>query len=77
VVDRFDIKAGDAVSLADVTGVSECVVCLKGSGTVTSSEGAVELSIGEAVVVPAKASDVKVKAETELTLFRCFEPRHE
>lgn len=76
VVDRFDVAAGATVSLADVTGVSGCVVCLKGAGTVTSSEGAVELSIGEAVVVPAVASEVKVKAETALTLFRCFEPRH-
>jgi mannose-6-phosphate isomerase len=76
VVDRFDVAAGATVSLEDVTGVSGCVVCLKGAGTVTSSEGAVELSIGEAVVVPAVASDVKVKAETALTFFRCFEPRH-
>jgi len=74
VVDRFDVAAGATVSLADVTGVSGCLVCLKGSGTVTSSEGSVELSIGEAVVVPAKASAVSVKAETALTLFRCFEP---
>ena len=76
VVDRFDVAAGATVSLEDVTGVSGCVVCLKGAGTVTSSEGAVELSIGEAVVVPAVASDVKVKTETALTFFRCFEPRH-
>jgi len=26
--------------------------------------------------VPAKAHQVMVKAETALTLFRCFEPRH-
>jgi len=76
VVDRFDLAAGATVSLADVTGVSGCVVCLQGSGTVSSNEGKVELSIGEAVVVPAKASAVKVKAETALTLFRCFEPLH-
>ena len=76
VVDKFEIAAGATVSLSDVRGVSECVVCLKGAGTVSSSEGEVELSIGEAVVVPAKASEVKVKAETVLTLFRCFEPRH-
>jgi mannose-6-phosphate isomerase class I len=75
-VDRFDVAAGATVSLADVTGVSGCLVCLKGSGTVTSSEGSVELSIGEAVVVPAKASAASVKAETALTLFRCFEPLH-
>jgi mannose-6-phosphate isomerase len=77
VVDKFEVAAGATVSLADVTGVSGCVICLKGSGTVTSGEGAVELGIGEAVVVPAKASAVSVKAETALTLFRCFEPRHE
>ena len=77
VVDRFDIAAGAAVSLGDVTGVSGCLVCLNGAGTVTSSEGEVELSIGEAVVVPAVASPVSVEAETALTLFRCFEPRHE
>ena len=76
VVDRFEIAAGATVSLGDVTGVSGCVVCLKGSGTVTSLAGAVELSIGEAVVVPATASKVSVKADSELTLFRCFEPRH-
>ena len=76
VVDRFEVAAGTTVSLADVTGVSGCLVCLKGSGTVTSSDGAVELSLGEAVVVPAIAGGVAVKAETALTLFRCFEPRH-
>jgi mannose-6-phosphate isomerase len=76
VVDRFDLAAGATVSLDDVAGVSGCVVCLKGSGTVSSSEGSVDLSIGEAVVVPAKAHQVMVKAETALTLFRCFEPRH-
>ena len=76
VVDRFEVAAGTTVSLADVTGVSGCLVCLKGSGTVTSSDGAVELSLGEAIVVPAIAGGVAVKAETALTLFRCFEPRH-
>jgi mannose-6-phosphate isomerase len=76
VVDRFDVDAGATVSLADVTGVSGCVVCLKGSGTVSTSEGSVELSLGEAVVVPAKASGVSVRAEEPLTLFRCYEPRH-
>jgi mannose-6-phosphate isomerase len=76
VVDRFDLAEGATVSLDDVAGVSGCVVCLKGSGTVSSSEGSVDLSIGEAVVVPAKAHQVMVKAETALTLFRCFEPRH-
>jgi mannose-6-phosphate isomerase len=76
VVDRFDLAAGATVSLDDVTGVSGCVVCLKGSGTVTSREGAVELSLGEAVVVPAIAHQVAVKAGEALTLFRCFEPRH-
>jgi len=75
VVDRFEVAAGATVSLSDVTGVSGCVVCLKGSGTVTSSEGSVELSIGEAVVVPAKADGVEVVAGEKLTFFRCFEPR--
>ena len=74
VVDKFELEMGAAVSLADVTGVSGCVVCLKGSGTLTSSEGAVELRVGEAVVVPAKASNVQVKADVPLTVFRCFEP---
>jgi mannose-6-phosphate isomerase len=76
VVDRFDLAAGASVLLGDVTGVSGCVVCLKGTGTVVSDQGAVALGIGEAVVVPAKAVGVSVKAETALTFFRCFEPRH-
>jgi len=76
VVDRFDLAAGSTVSISDVTGVSGCVVCLKGAGTVISDQGSVELSIGEAVVVPAKATGVSVKADEPLTLFRCFEPRH-
>lgn len=73
-VDRFDLEAGATVSLADVSGVSGCLVCLHGAGTLISSEGAVALSVGEAVVVPAKASDVAVYAETAMVLFRCFEP---
>jgi mannose-6-phosphate isomerase len=76
VVDRFDLAAGAIASLADVTGVSGCVVCLKGSGTVVSDQGSVELGIGGAVVVPAKATGVSVKADEALTLFRCFEPKH-
>ncbi len=76
VVDRFEVAAGTAVSLTDVAGVSGCVVCLQGAGMVLSSEGAVELSSGTAVVVPAVASEVHVKAEAALTFFRCFEPRH-
>jgi mannose-6-phosphate isomerase len=75
VVDRFEVAAGATVSLADVTGVSECLVCLKGSGTVKSSEGDVELKVGEAVVVPVKASGVTVTAGEGLTFFRCFEPK--
>jgi mannose-6-phosphate isomerase len=75
VVDRFEVAAGATVSLADVSGVSECLVCLKGSGTVKSSEGDVELKIGEAVVVPVKASTVSVSAGEALTFFRCFEPK--
>ena len=75
VVDRFEVAAGATVSLADVSGVSECLVCLKGTGTVKSKEGDVELSVGEAVVVPAKAEDLKVVAGDALTLFRCLEPR--
>jgi mannose-6-phosphate isomerase len=76
VVDRFDVEAGTTVSLEDVTGLSECLVCLKGAGSVHSDGGAVELSLGEAVVIPAKSEGVSVKAESALTLFRCFEPRH-
>ena len=75
VVDRFEVAAGATVSLADVTGVSECLVCLKGSGTVKSNEGGVELGVGEAVVVPATASSVQIAAGDALTFFRCFEPR--
>jgi mannose-6-phosphate isomerase len=74
VVDRFDLAAGTSVSLADVGGVSGCVVCLKGSGTVIANEGSVELGLGEAVVIPATASGVSVKADEPLTLIRCFEP---
>jgi mannose-6-phosphate isomerase len=74
VVDRFEVAAGATVSLDDVAGVSECVVCLKGSGSVISNEGEVELGVGEAVVVPAKADGVKVTAGEALTFFRCFEP---
>lgn len=74
VVDRFEIAAGATVSLADVSGVSECLVCLKGSGTVKSSEGDVELMVGEAVVVPVTAGEIAVTAGEALTLFRCFEP---
>ena len=76
VVDRFEVAAGETVSLGDVTGVSGCVVCLKGSGTVTSDEGEVALGVGEAMVVPAKAEGVQVTAGEALTFFRCFEPSH-
>jgi mannose-6-phosphate isomerase len=75
IVDRFEVAAGATVSLADVSGVSECLVCLKGSGTVASSEGDVALKVGEAVVVPVKASKVTVTAGEAVTFFRCFEPK--
>lgn len=75
VVDRFEVAAGAMVSLGDVSGVSECLVCLKGSGTVKSGKGDVELGVGEAVVVPVKADGVAVVAAEALTLFRCFEPK--
>ncbi|WP_184221462.1 type I phosphomannose isomerase catalytic subunit [Granulicella aggregans] len=75
VVDRFEVAAGTTISLADVSGVSECLVCLKGSGTVNSGEGGVALGVGEAVVVPATASGVEVVAGDALTFFRCFEPK--
>ncbi|WP_263376532.1 type I phosphomannose isomerase catalytic subunit [Granulicella aggregans] len=75
VVDRFEVAAGATVSLGDVSGVSECLVCLKGSGTVKSNEGSVELGVGEAVVVPATAYGVEVVAGEKLTFFRCFEPK--
>jgi mannose-6-phosphate isomerase len=75
VVDRFEMAAGATVSLKDVSGVSECLVCLKGAGTVKTSKGGVELKIGEAVVVPVKASSVEVVADEALTFFRCFEPK--
>jgi mannose-6-phosphate isomerase len=77
VVDRFDVAAGARVSLSDVAGVSECLICLKGLGTVNSDQGRVDLGVGEAVVVPAKALGVEVVADDALTFFRCFEPSGE
>ena len=78
VVDKFEIAAGATVSLADVTGVSGCVVCLKGAGTVNSGRR-------RAVALGALARRwwcrllpraLKVEGgRSALTFFRCFEPR--
>jgi mannose-6-phosphate isomerase len=74
-MDGFTRVIAQKYFVVDLTGVSECLVCLKGSGTVKSNEGGVELGVGEAVVVPATASGVQVAAGDALTFFRCFEPK--
>lgn len=77
IVDRYEVAAGTTISLTDVSGVSECLICLKGSGTLTSRAGSVELVFAEAVVVPASSQELSVKADEALTFFRCFEPKGE
>jgi mannose-6-phosphate isomerase len=68
VVDRYDLAAGgEAVLKNEGAG---CLVGLSGSGVV---EG-VELVQGQAVVVPAGAGAVRVRAEAGISFVRCFAP---
>ncbi len=76
VVDRFEVAAGETISLEDVRGASMCLVTLAGSGTVVTAGGAVELELAKAVVVPAAATGVTVQAATKLSFVRCFAPLH-
>ncbi len=72
VVDRFEVGADGAVAVAmDGAG---CLVGLRGSGVVKTSEGSVELSPGRAVVVPVGSGGAVVEAGSGTSFVRCVAP---
>jgi mannose-6-phosphate isomerase len=72
-VDRYDVAAGDGVSLDG--GVPTCLAGLRGSAQVEWPEGdAVELRAGQAVVVPVSVEQVNIRTKDGVSFTRCFAP---
>jgi mannose-6-phosphate isomerase len=73
VVDRFDVDAGNEVTIP-ISGAG-CLVGLSGAGTVDSEHSAaVELLAGRAVVVPADCGSVVVESGMGASFVRCWAP---
>jgi mannose-6-phosphate isomerase len=72
-VDRYDVAAGDEVSLDG--GVPTCLAGLRGSAQVEWSGGdAVELQAAHAVVVPVSVDEVIIRTNEGVSFTRCFAP---
>jgi mannose-6-phosphate isomerase len=71
VVDRFEI--GGAGKITVPFEGQGCLVGLAGTGSIVTSDGDVELKMGQAVVVPAGAS-VTVETGSGATFMRCVAP---
>jgi mannose-6-phosphate isomerase len=73
-VSRCDVTAGDSFAVKG-TGAPECVVGLAGSGVVVHGATRVDLSVGQAVVIPACCEGFSV--EGECSFVRCGVPGRE
>jgi mannose-6-phosphate isomerase len=72
-VDRYDVGAGDEVRLDG--GLPTCLAGLLGTARVEWSGGdAVELRLGQAVVVPTSVDQVNIRTEAGASFVRCFAP---
>jgi mannose-6-phosphate isomerase len=72
VVDRFDVAESSDVNVSfDTAG---CLVGLTGSAVVITADGDVELSPGQAVVVPKGNGSVIVEASSGVSFVRCVAP---
>ena len=72
-VDRYDVGAGDAVSIDG--GLPTCLAGLRGTARVEWSGGeAVELQPGRAVVVPVSVDQVNIRSDASVSFVRCFAP---
>jgi mannose-6-phosphate isomerase len=71
-VDRFDVAAGATVTVT-MEGPG-CLVGLRGTGFVKTTEGLVELNAGHAVVVPTGSGSVVVETNLGSSFVRCSAP---
>jgi mannose-6-phosphate isomerase len=70
VVDRFEVASGEVTVTLDGAG---CLVGLAGAGVVITSNGSVELKVGQAVVAP-EGGRVVVETGSGVTFARCVAP---
>lgn len=70
-VDRFDVSPGE-VNLSSEGPA--CLVALSGTGSVKSSNGPVELKLGQAIVLPPGSGEVIIETSANLSFMRCTAP---
>ena len=69
-VDRFDVRAGETLILSDAMGKPHCLSTLAGSAELLSESGSTELQMAAAVVVPASAGEITLRATKDLSCVR-------
>jgi len=69
-VDRFDLRAGDRLELADAAGRPHCFTTLDGAGEVSCSGATARLQKAGATVVPASCGAVTLVAGSDLAVVR-------
>ncbi|MDE3105016.1 MAG: class I mannose-6-phosphate isomerase [Acidobacteriota bacterium] len=71
-VDRFELAALDEIEL--LTATAGCLVGLSGTVNVITPDEEVELTAGQAVVLPVSCGQVILEAESDAVLLHCSMP---
>lgn len=69
-VDRFALRAGETLTLADGAGRPHCFTTLEGGGKLLHEQDATDLRKANATVVPACCGAVQIAAATDLIVVR-------
>lgn len=69
-VDRFALRAGESLELADAAGRPHCFTTLEGAGALESAGGIGRLQKAAATVVPASCGAITLTAERDLVVVR-------